>query len=210
MTGFFSLYVPGESVLHRLGVGWKYLIVLAITLPGLLAGSPGVSLCLLGVAILVVAASGVALRQALALPSGIWILATLMSTYQVVFGAWASGIVIGANLLTALYAARILTITTPGAVLVDALVSFLGPLRHVGLDPERVGLAIAIMLRSIPVLLDCFDQVRQAARARGQERNLLLLVSPVVVRAVGFAQATGAALAARGLAEGSADPRMRR
>ena len=57
------------------------------------------------------------------------------------------------------------------------------------------------MVRSVPMLLDSFDQVRQAARARGQERNLMLLVAPVVVRAVGFAHATGAALAARGLGE---------
>jgi len=66
---------------------------------------------------------------------------------------------------------------------------------------DLVGLAVAIMVRSVPLLLDSFEQVRQAARARGRERNLFLLVTPVVVRAVGQAQATGAALAARGLGE---------
>jgi biotin transport system permease protein len=64
-----------------------------------------------------------------------------------------------------------------------------------------IGLAIAVMVRSVPLLLDTFDQVRQAAQARGRDRNLFALITPVVVRAVGQAQAVGAALAARGLGE---------
>ncbi len=74
-------------------------------------------------------------------------------------------------------------------------------MRVFGLSPERAGLAIAVMLRSIPVLLDAFGEVRQAAMARGRERRWFSLVTPVVIRAVGHAQATGAALAARGLGE---------
>ena len=48
--------------------------------------------------------------------------------------------------------------------------------------------------------------VRQAAMARGREHHLFSLVTPVVVRAVGHAQATGAALAARGLGDGEERP----
>ena len=47
MTGLFSLYVPGDSVFHRLGVGWKYLLLLLLTIPGLLVGDPRLSLALL-------------------------------------------------------------------------------------------------------------------------------------------------------------------
>ena len=45
------------------------------------------------------------------------------------------------------------------------------------------------------------EAAQRRSRARGRERNLFALVTPVVVRAVGQAQATGAALAARGLGE---------
>lgn len=201
MTGLFRLYQPGDSPFHRLGVGWKYLLVLALTAPGLLVGRPEVSLGLLVVSLAAVAGCGARPGQAWALPSALWLLVAVMVGYQVLIGRPDAGVVIGANLLTAVYASRVLTMTTPGPVLIDALVAALRPLRVVGLDPERAGLAVAIMVRSVPVLLDSFQQVRDAARARGRERNLVLLLAPVVVRAVGFAQATGAALAARGLGE---------
>lgn len=103
--------------------------------------------------------------------------------------------------LTAIYLSRLLTTTTPGSDLVDALIAGLRPLRVFGVSPERAGLAVAVMLRSIPVLLDTFGEVRQAAMARGRERRWFALVTPVVIRAVGHARATGAALAARGLGE---------
>lgn len=206
MTGLFRLYLPGSSPFHRLGIGWKYLLVIALTAPGLLLGNPLVSLALLASSLAAVAACGARPAEAWAVPSALWLLVAVIVAYQVIIGRPATGVVIGANLLTAVYASRVLTMTTPGPVLIDALVSALRPLRHLGVDPERVGLAVAIMVRSVPVLLDAFQQVRDAARARGQERNLLLLLTPVVVRAVGFAQATGAALAARGLGEQVREP----
>ncbi len=208
MTGVFSLFVPGDSLFHRLGVGWKYVLLLALTVPGLAVRSPWLSMGLLGAALMVLAACGTGIRFAWSLPAGLWLLVAVLAGYQFLIGQWPTGIEIAANLLTAVYASRMLTMTTPGGVLIDALVGMLAPLRRVGLDPERVGLAIAIMVRSVPVLLDSFDQARQAARARGRERNVFGLVTPVVVRAVGFAQATGAALAARGLGEDN--PRMDR
>lgn len=197
----FSLYVPGDTRLHRLKVGWKYLLLLALTLPGLLLGQPVVSLGLLATSLLLLASCRVGLRRSWGMPLAMWLLVAVLAAYQVVTGRPDLAVVVGANLLTAVYASRLLILTTPGPVLIDALVAGLRPLRRVGVNPELVGLAIAVMLRSIPVLLDSFTQVRQAARARGRDRNLFALVTPVVVRAVGQAQAMGAALAARGLGE---------
>jgi biotin transport system permease protein len=197
----FGLYQPGDSWLHRLGVGWKYVVLLALTIPALVIADPLVSLVALGCALAVLATAGLRPRLAFALPLGFWLLLAAMAGYQVLVSRIDLAVVVSANLATAVYASRLLTLSTPGPVLIDALVAALRPFRRVGVDPERVGLAIAIMLRSVPLLLDTFGQVRQAALARGRERNLFALVTPVVVRAVGQAQATGAALAARGLGE---------
>jgi biotin transport system permease protein len=141
------------------------------------------------------------LRHAWTLPLALWVLVAVLAGYQVLVGRPDLAVVVGANLVTAVYASRLLTLTTPGPALIDALVAALRPFERIGVKSDLVGLAVAIMVRSVPLLLDSFDQVRQAARARGRERNLFLLVTPVVVRAVGQAQATGAALAARGLGE---------
>lgn len=199
MSGLFSLYVPGDSPIHRLGVGWKYLVVVVLIVPAVAIGSPWVSLAGLAASMLLLVAARLPLGYALGMPWGVWILAALLAGYQVVLGSPGLAVAVAANLFTAIYASRLLTATTTATVLVDALTSALRPLRAVGINPELVGLAVALMLRSVPVLLDAFGQVRMAARARGRERNPFALVTPVVVRAVGHAQATGAALAARGL-----------
>jgi biotin transport system permease protein len=197
----FGLFLPGDSWLHRLGAGWKYLLLLVLTIPVLIVSLPAPSLVALGVTMLLLASAKIRPTLAWQLPLGFWVVAAMLGGYQLVTAHFDLAIVVTANLITAVYASRLLTLTTPGAVLIDALVAALRPLRRLGVNPEQVGLAIAIMLRSVPVLLDSFGQVRQAAQARGRERNLFALVTPVVVRAVGHAQATGAALAARGLGE---------
>jgi len=200
-VNLFSLYVPGGTPLHRLGVGWKYLLLLVLTLPVLLAGQPWVSLLALVISAGLLLTCRAGVRFSLRLPFAFWVLVAVMAGYQVAMGRLDLAVVVGANLVAAVYASRLLTLTTPGPVLIDALVGAVRPLRRLGVDPELVGLAIAVMVRSVPMLLDSFGQVRQAALARGRERNLFALVTPVVVRAVGQAQATGAALAARGLGE---------
>lgn len=199
MSGLFSLYVSGDSPMHRLGVGWKYLIVVVLIVPAVAVGSPWLSLASLVASMLALVVARLPLGYALRMPWGVWILAAVLAGYQLLLGSAGLAIVVAVNLVTAIYASRLLTATTTATVLVDALTSALRPLRVVRINPELVGLAVALMLRSVPVLLDAFGEVRMAARARGRERNPFTLVTPVVVRAVGHAQATGAALAARGL-----------
>ncbi len=197
----FSLYIPGTTVLHRVGVGWKYLLLLVLTLPALVVAHPVISVTALVVTLLLLASCRTGLAYSWGLPLALWVLIAMLAGYQLVVGRPDLAVVVSANLITAVYASRILTMTTPGPVLIDALVAVLRPFARFGVKPDLVGLAVAVMVRSVPLLLDSFGQVRQAAQARGQERNLFLLVTPVVVRAVGQAQATGAALAARGLGE---------
>jgi biotin transport system permease protein len=197
----FGLYVPGDSWLHRLHAGWKYFLLLALTLPVLVIAEPGPSIAAMLVAMVLLITAKIDIRSAWTLPVGFWVVAAMLAGYQVLTGHLDLAAAVAANLITAVYASRLLTLTTPGSVLIDSLVAGLRPVRRLGVNPELIGLAIAIMLRSIPMLFDSFGEVRQAAQARGRERNLFALVTPVVVRAVGHAQATGAALAARGLGE---------
>ncbi len=197
-----GLYVPGRSFWHRLGPGAKYLAFLALTVPALVAGSPWVAVGLLAASLALVAATGASLRLAWGLPSSLVVLLAVLAGYHVLTGRWELAVGLVATLLTALYASRILLISTPGPVLVDALARFARPFRRLGLDPDRFALAVLIMIRSVPFVAASFGDVRQAARARGLERNPLALVAPVVVQTVAYARATGDALAARGLGDG--------
>ncbi len=187
-----------------MAVGWKYLVFLALVLPAAAGLGPAVSVGLLTASVIVVATTGAPLRLAWGLPAGLIGLLVLLGGYHVATGNWPLAVTIVCALLVAVYASRLLLLTTPTPVLIDALVSATRPLRPLGVDPERFGLAVAIMIRSIPFIASAFGEVRAAARARGLERNFFAQIAPVVVQTVAYARTTGEALAARGLGETSA------
>lgn len=205
----FGLYRPGESPLHRAGVGAKYVLLLSLVAPAVLAQRPWVSATLLAATAGLLAVARVPARAAYRMPVALAVLLAALAAYHAVTGDWAGAFVVPGNVWLAVLASRLLVLTTPGPALVDALVAAVRPLRVVGVDPERVALAVALMIRSVPYLLGSMADVRMTARARGVERNPVALLVPWVVGAVGYAHATGEALAARGLAEGAPDRRQR-
>ncbi|MFD1211366.1 energy-coupling factor transporter transmembrane component T family protein [Arthrobacter sp. GCM10027362] len=194
-------YRPGSSFVHRLPLRFKMPLLLglgaaAIAVPGAVPRS----LLLLAVLALHFAAGG-GLGQLLSPLKPMWLFLLVLIAYQ----GWQNGPLAAwrvlSGLLACLYAANILLTTTPVQRLLDALVAAVHPLRRFGADPERFALAVGLMLRSIPFLIGSFGDVREAAKARGLERNPRALVLPVLINAVAYARQTGDALAARGLGE---------
>lgn len=196
-----GIYVPGTGIWHRLSVGWKYLVFLVLLIAAMASPGPAVSAAILLITLLLVASTRAPARLAFGLPWGIVVLFAVLFGYQALMGRWETGVTVVVTMAVALYASRLILLTTPMPVLVDALVAVARPFRRLGLDPERFGLAIAVMLRSIPFIAGAFAAVRDAARARGLERNPVALVTPVVIQTVAYARTTGDALLARGLGE---------
>ncbi len=195
----FGSYRPGDSPWHRAGVGWKYLVVLLLTLPALIVQQPWLTGGAVAVTVVCLLTTRLPHRVTLVLSSGLLMLLAVLALFQVLIGQPALAFVVPGNVLLAVLAARLLIVTTRASTLIDALVGAAGRVPFV--DGERFGLSVGIMLRSVPFLTGAFYDVRDAARARGLERHWPARLTPVVVRAVGFAQATGDALAARGLGE---------
>lgn len=193
-------YRPGQSPLHRAPLAGKAAGVVVLSATVLAAGS----LPVLGGAVLVLGGAYAAARL---LPESwrplklMWPVLLLLGVFQ----AWSSGpaaaVLVVGNIVACVAAARLLTLTTPPQELLDGLVSLVKPFRFLGADPERFGLTLALMMRSIPFLLGSAQDVRQSAMARGLERNPRALTVPVVIKAVAYAQQTGDALAARGIGE---------
>ncbi|NAZ85523.1 CbiQ family ECF transporter T component [Kineococcus indalonis] len=205
-------YAPGDSVLHRAGAGAK---LAGLALTALAAGlvrslAPPAP----AAAVLLALAAGVA---ALALACGLG-LAHLLTQLRrlawvlVLLGAaqwWLEGPVRAVVVLTAVvvcvWAAATLTATTPVAVLLDAVVAGLRPLRRAGVRPGRVALLLTLAVSSIPVVAGLLAQSRAAAAARGLERDVRAVLVPTAVRTVAHAEALAEALAARGLDDGLND-----
>lgn len=195
MTG---LYRPGSSWLHRAPAGAKLALLAALTTVLVVLGSPAAvgvaaAACLLGYA-LAGWGPAVALTQVGPLR---WVLLLLVPFQLWTAGPRAALVVVG-TLVVAVAAACLVTLTTRVSDLLDTLVRLLAPLRLVRVDPERAGLALALAVRSVPVIGSAAHEVADARRARGLERSVRALAVPLVVRTVRHAERTGDALAARG------------
>jgi biotin transport system permease protein len=194
-------YVPGTSLIHRMPLWLKFLLVLACGMASFLivdwrlAAGALIVLC----ALFLLSGAG-AVRLFLAVRPLLPVLLVIGAfQWWQLGGPVAARIVL--NILLCVVAASLLTATTPLHRLLDGVVSLARPFRRFGADPERFALTIAIMLRSIPFIAGAFADVRDSARARGLERNPRALVLPVFITTVAYARHTGEALAARGLGE---------
>jgi biotin transport system permease protein len=194
-----GLYRPGRSVLHR-APAWSKLLVL------LLAGASSVLLdrpWQVGAALAVVLAGyavagvppGVMLRQARPL---VWILGAV-ALFHVLATGWERAFVVVGVLVALVLLAALVTLTTRTSELVEVLVRWLSPLRLLRVDPERVGLLLALGIRSVPVVLTRAQEVRDAQRARGLTASPTAYAVPLVIRSLRHADELGEALAARGV-----------
>lgn len=193
-----GLYRPGGSLLHRLPAGAKLLLMVAAGAASVFLDHPWQG----GLAVLVVLGGyllagftlGTAWRQVRPL---VWILGTI-AVFHVVLGGWEQAAVFLGLVLSLVLLAALVTLTTRTTDMVDAVVRGLGPLRVVGVNPERVGLLLALGIRSVPVVVGLAEQVRDAQRARGLTASPRAFAVPLVVRSLRHADALGDALVARG------------
>ncbi len=194
-----GLYLPGTSVLHRTRAGVKLAVML-------LAGAGSVLLdevWQVGLALAVVvvgyAVARVPLRTALdQLRPLVWI-AAAAAVFHVLVSGWQRAVVVLGVLAGLVLLAALVTLTTRTTAMVDAIVAACRPLRRVGVDPERVGLMLALGVRSVPVVVGLAEEVREAQLARGLTSSPRAFAVPLIVRSLRHADALGEALVARGV-----------
>lgn len=200
-NALFAQFVPGHSPLHRCPAAVLLLLTAVLAMTGLFLQTWWVTVGLIALSLVLLASTGITWRYWLPLPRMVVVMVLMLIGYQLWAASWQQSVVVAGNFIICIEAARLVTLTQPQSDMVDALSAAARPLRWVGLRPERFSLAVTLMVRSIPYLLGSFHDVRDAARARGLERNLWAQIIPVVTGAVAYAQATGEALIARGLGE---------
>ena len=194
-TGPLGLYSPGSTWLHRLSPGWKILTLAVLSVALTVWRTPAVALTALGVAVLLLVVSRAPLRQTARALLPVALVAALLGVFQWWSRDLSAAVAVSGTLLALVVMATVVTVTSP-ATGSDTVVRAAGPLRHVGLSPEVVGLTVTLMLRSVPLLVELAWEVRDAARARGLERSPRAYLVPFVLRTVARAHRTGDALAA--------------
>lgn len=201
MATLLGAYRPGTTLLHRLPAGAKLAAVALLGTVVVAVRGPVSAAVALGLALGLVAWSRAGVRTVLGALRSILVVAVALAAYRAWQGSWQEAVEPVTDLLALVLVASVLTTTTPVDEVLDAVVRGLRPFRRLGVDPEKVALAFSLVLRALPTTLDLAAESRDAARARGLERDPRARLTPVVLRAVAHARATGDALHARGVGD---------
>jgi biotin transport system permease protein len=196
-----GLYRPGRTWLHRLRAGHKLSGLFLLGVVVVVVHGPWTALAALSLGLALVMTSGMDLRITARALRGIALVAVMLGAYQTWQRGWPHAVEAVGDLVALVLAATVLTATTPIDEVLDVIVRLARPFRRFGVDPERIGLAFSLMIRGVPETMELGRETRDAARARGMERNPRVLLTPMVIRVVAKAHATGDALTARGIGD---------
>ncbi|MFE5672062.1 energy-coupling factor transporter transmembrane component T family protein [Agromyces sp. NPDC056523] len=195
MIGVFH---PGTSVVHRAPALAKLaLLAVAVTVVSLLPSLEALGVAAMVVVLLFVFAripARLAWRQITPI---LWLLAFAVPV-QWIFAGWEAAATMGLRLVLAVALAAVYTLTTPVSATLDAMQVLLRPFRR-WVDPDRIGLALALAIRCVPLLAELVREVLEARKARGAEGSPTAFAVPVIVRALRTADHLGEALMARGV-----------
>ncbi len=193
-----SLYLGERTWAHRLPAGAKLTGLCAASLVLLPVDDYRVLLATLaGAGLLYPTLGREAVRQLNLLKPLLPILAVLMGIH-LWLDDWQTGTAAVARILTMVLLANAVTMTTTMSDMMDALAPVLAPLRWVGGNPDKLALAVALVIRFVPVLFAEWQARENAWRARGGKRGTWRLIPGFCLGALRLSAAVGDALDARG------------
>lgn len=193
-----GLFAPGASALHRLPAGPKLGALVAASLALFAIPSTMFALAAVPLAFAVYLSTGLGFRRLVSELRGTAMLLAFVFIFHVLAGSPEDGVAAVARFASLILLAAAVTLTTPVSEMAALVERLLGPLAPLGVNPAKVGLAIALAIRFIPLIAEEYRQIREAQAARGLQRNLLALVVPLVIRTLKAADDLADAIEARG------------
>ena len=196
----FATYIPGDSLLHRLPAGLKILLVCVLILAAtLLIREPWHVLPALALTAALYAIGRIRPRAAWDQVRPVLPMLIAILVLQWIVADLDTALRVCGALLVAIAVAGLVALTTRISDMLDAVTRAAGPLRHVGVSPDRIALVLVLTIRAIPLIARRLRQVTEARRARGLGMSIRALVVPTVLGALTTADQLGDALAARGV-----------
>jgi biotin transport system permease protein len=192
-----GLYIDGRSALHRAAAGAKILAMVALGTGVFLIPDWPVVGFVLATVILLYPASGFGPRIMWVQIKPILWLMVIFFAVQLWLNDWQAGLLVVTRIAAIVMFAALVTLTTKTSDLLASLERAMQPLRPIGVNPEKVSLAISMVLRFIPVIAQVAHEIRDAQRARGLDRSIVAMVVPLIIRTLKMADDVADAIDAR-------------
>ena len=128
----------------------------------------------------------------------LWPFVAVVALWHLAVGDFRAGAVIILRMISVVGLANLVTMTTRLTQMTDLMRRLLAPLRWLGIRTDAIELAIALVIRATPALLDKGQNLRDAWRARTHRRPSWRIILPFTLLAVDDAEHLAEALRARG------------
>ncbi|WP_029617141.1 energy-coupling factor transporter transmembrane component T family protein [Pseudorhizobium marinum] len=195
-----SLYVEGDSFLHRLPPGLKLLLLLAVSLALFLTRSPLFLGCAGAAGVLLYASLGIGWRQSWIRLRPILLTIAIVALATLLLESVEDGIVALLRLTTLMLVAAAVTATTPVGAFIDAVTRAALPLEKLGLvRASDIGLAVGLVIRFVPEVISRYQALRTAHQARGLKVRPTTMIVPLIIQTLKSADEIAAAIDARGI-----------
>ena len=192
-----SLYSDDPTWLHRLPAGIKLLALVGLSL--ILFSLQRVDV-LLGLALgssALYASLGRAARRCRSLLIGLAIACGLLMAFHLSMGQAHVGSVTVLRLISATLLGMALTLTTRPSDLLAVFEKVFAPLRVIGIDPERLSLRLALMLRFVDHFFALWQKLDDAHRLRTGQAGGFKILAPLTIQMLMAARRVADALHVR-------------
>jgi biotin transport system permease protein len=193
-----TLTCPIETPLHRIPPGPKLLVLAGVSVVLFrLDGTPLAVACA-AVAALYLAFGWRFARYGAVLLRTLWPFLLVLGLWHGWTGDWHAGAVLAGRMLAAVALANLVTMTSRLADMIALVERIAAPLARLGLSPRVLAVAMGLVIRFTPVLMDKAALLGQAWRARSAARVNGRIVLPVALIALDDADRVAEAIRARG------------
>lgn len=128
----------------------------------------------------------------------LWPFLLLVLLWHLAIWQVAEGLLIGSRMVVAVGMANLVTMTTKLSDMLAFIEKLCAPLRLFGVKTSTIALAMALVIRFVPVLVQKGEVLRLSWRARSRRRPGWRLVLPFAIAAIDDAEQVAEALRARG------------
>lgn len=195
-----TLHVDADTWMHRLTPRLKLGALAALGIVLFLIGSIPLLAAAVAIGTLLYFRCGLPAGEALRRLRPILLSMAVVAVFSLIFNPFHAAVAAILRLVALVLFAGAVTATTSMAAFIDEITALATPLERMGLlKAADIGLAVGLVVRFVPEILDRHRAIREAHEARGIKIRIATTLVPLIILTLRDADNIAAAIDARGI-----------
>ncbi|MBB3392431.1 biotin transport system permease protein [Rhizobium sp. BK275] len=195
-----SLYVEGNSALHRLSPRAKILALFLLGFVLFLSNNLLLLAVVMLLTVLIYRSVGMPVKESAARLKPIFLTIAFVALVTLIVNPWHQAFATLLRLTGLMLFAAAVTATTTIAQFMDEITTLVRPLERTGwVRADDVGLAVGLVLRFVPEIIARYHAISEAHAARGLKLRPTTILTPLIILTLRDADNVAAAIDARGI-----------